>query len=82
MSASTGTVHRGLGNRQLGAALAGIGLALAIVGGLTFGQLTAKPQAAPAPAAAPSWDHGSSMDSSNVPLRQPAVSSHRSPINR
>ncbi len=70
MSASTPTVHGGIGTRQLGAALAGVGLALAVVAGLAFGQLTAKPQAptAPVPAVAPNFDHGWSTDSSNISI--------------
>jgi len=75
MSASTPTVHGGFGTRQLGAALAGVGLALAVVAGLAFGQLTAQPQAAaaPAPAVAPNFDHGWSTDSSNVTISGGAV---------
>jgi hypothetical protein len=74
MSASTPTVQGGIGTRQLGAALAGVGLALALVAGLAFGQLTATSQApaAPAPAVAPNFDHGASSDSSNVSIA-PAV---------
>jgi hypothetical protein len=71
MSASTPTVHGGIGTRQLGAALAGVGLALAVLAGLAFGQLTATSQAAPAaPAAgvAPNFDHGWSTDASNVTI--------------
>jgi hypothetical protein len=76
MSASTPTVRGGIGTRQLGAALAGVGLALAVVAGLAFGQLTAKSPAAPAapiPAAAPNFDHGWSTDSSNVSIAPAAA---------
>ncbi len=76
MSASTPTVQGGTASRQLGAALAGVGVALAIVAGLAFGQLTATSQATPAgpaPAVAPNFDHGWSTDSSNVAISGGAV---------
>ena len=55
MSASTGTVNTGLGARQLGVALAGVGLAIAVAAGLAFGGLTASSQGtmSAAPRAAP-----------------------------
>jgi len=78
MTASTGTIRGGLGNRQLGLALAGVALAAAVVGGgLAVGQLT-KAQLAPiAPAPAQAFDHGSATwDTEATPLVRHGTADH------
>jgi hypothetical protein len=63
MSASTGTINSGLGTRQVGTALAGVALAVAVAAGLAFGVSNAtRSQATQAAAPAAGFDHGSSID--------------------
>ncbi len=63
MSASTGTINSGIGTRNVGTALAGVALAVAVAAGLAFGVSTAsRSQATQAAAPVAGFDHGSSID--------------------
>ena len=64
MSASTGTINSGIGNRQVGTAVAGAtALAVALAVGLAFGVSNAsRSQATQAAAPVAGFDHGSSID--------------------
>jgi len=62
MSASTGTINSGIGTRNVGNALAGVALAVAVAAGLAFGVSTASRSQATQAAPVAGFDHGSSID--------------------